>query len=334
MSERKVSNKYYSPDFDPSEIPRMKLSKNSQSTTRLMAPFNMKCNSCGEYIYKGKKFNAREEDVDGDDYLGITIKRFYIKCTRCLQEISFKTDPEKTDYVIEAGATRNFMALKLAEEQAQREDDELKEEEATNPMKLLEKRIQQSKQEIDVLEALDNLKDLNRRQQTIDYDQMLEQYDTKSAREKTIKEQEEIDEEFVQSVFNKKKRTVVEEEIIELTEDDLLPSKKIAKTDNVTSKPIDVASSSSSSSTLESTSRSATSLLVSSKDVLPNRQKKYLNIVKKNIILGVKPATTTTTTTPAPPPPSANDAKSESTAKKTGLLLLGSYSDTDSEDSD
>ncbi|XP_044005944.1 splicing factor YJU2-like [Aphidius gifuensis] len=235
MSERKVSNKYYSPDFDPSEIPRMKLSKNSQSTTRLMAPFNMKCNSCGEYIYKGKKFNAREEDVDGDDYLGITIKRFYIKCTRCLQEISFKTDPEKTDYVIEAGATRNFMALKLAEEQAQREDDELKEEEATNPMKLLEKRIQQSKQEIDVLEALDNLKDLNRRQQTIDYDQMLEQYDTKSAREKTIKEQEEIDEEFVQSVFNKKKRTVVEEEIIELTEDDLLPSKKIAKTDNVTS---------------------------------------------------------------------------------------------------
>lgn len=29
------------------------------------------------------------------------------------------------------------MALKLAEEQAKREDDELKEEEANNPMKLL-----------------------------------------------------------------------------------------------------------------------------------------------------------------------------------------------------
>lgn len=213
----------------------MKLSKNRQYTVRLMAPFNMKCDRCGEYIYKGKKFNARKEDVDGDDYLGIRIYRFYIKCTRCIQEISFKTDPKKTDYVIEAGATRNFMALKLAEEQAQREDDELKEEEATNPMKLLEKRTQQSKQEIDVLESLDNLKDLNRRQQTIDYDQMLEQYDTKSEREKTIKEQEEIDEEFVQSVFNKKKRKVVEEEMIELTNDDLLPSKKIVKTDNVPS---------------------------------------------------------------------------------------------------
>lgn len=64
---------------------------------------------------------------------------FFLKfqCTRCLQEISFKTDPKNTDYEIEAGATRNFMALKLAEEQAKREEEEQKEEEANNPMKLL-----------------------------------------------------------------------------------------------------------------------------------------------------------------------------------------------------
>lgn len=62
------------------------------------------------------------------------------QCTRCLQEISFKTDPKNTDYEIEAGATRNFMALKLAEEQAKREEEEQKEEEANNPMKLLGKR--------------------------------------------------------------------------------------------------------------------------------------------------------------------------------------------------
>lgn len=61
------------------------------------------------------------------------------QCTRCLQEISFKTDPKNTDYEIEAGATRNFMALKLAEEQAKREEEEQKEEEANNPMKLLGK---------------------------------------------------------------------------------------------------------------------------------------------------------------------------------------------------
>jgi hypothetical protein len=44
-----------------------------------MAPCNMRCNTCGEYIYKGKKFNARKEDVENEDYLGIRIYRFYIK---------------------------------------------------------------------------------------------------------------------------------------------------------------------------------------------------------------------------------------------------------------
>lgn len=71
--------KYYPPDFDPSKIPRMKLAKNRQYTVRLMAPFNMRCKTCGEYIYKGKKFNARKEDVENEDYMGIRIYRFYIK---------------------------------------------------------------------------------------------------------------------------------------------------------------------------------------------------------------------------------------------------------------
>lgn len=75
--------KYYPPDFDPSKIPRMKLAKNRQYTVRLMAPFNMRCATCGEYIYKGKKFNARKEDVENEDYLGIRIYRFYIKVSIC-----------------------------------------------------------------------------------------------------------------------------------------------------------------------------------------------------------------------------------------------------------
>lgn len=216
-----ILQKYYPPDFDPSKIPRMKLARNRQYTVRLMAPFNMRCKTCGEYIYKGKKFNARKEDVEGDDYLGIRIYRFYIKCTRCLQEISFKTDPKNTDYEIEAGATRNFMALKLAEEQAQREEDEEKEEEATNPMKLLEKRTLQSKQELELLESLEELKDLNRRQQTIDYDQMLQQFDTETNRQRTEKEQEELDEQYIKSVFGKRQLAgTVEEEIEEVEEEE------------------------------------------------------------------------------------------------------------------
>lgn len=200
-----------------------------------MAPFNMRCKTCGEYIYKGKKFNARKEDVEGDDYMGIRIYRFYIKCTRCLQEISFKTDPKNTDYEIEAGASRNFMALKMAEEQAQREEDEEREEEATNPMKLLEKRTQQSKHELELLESLEELKDLNRRQQTIDYEQMLDQYDTQASRIKKEKEQEELDEQFVKSIFKKKENvTTVEEEIVELEDEVYESPKKIFQKDDLT----------------------------------------------------------------------------------------------------
>ena len=96
MSERKVLNKYYPPDFDPSKIPRRRGPKNSQQVVRLMAPFSMyvllllfrlaifmpvfrRCNTCGDYIYKGKKFNARKETVDGEDYYGIKIFR-YVAC--------------------------------------------------------------------------------------------------------------------------------------------------------------------------------------------------------------------------------------------------------------
>ncbi|KAJ3658441.1 hypothetical protein Zmor_010176 [Zophobas morio] len=232
MSERKVLNKYYPPDFDPSKIPRMKLPKNRQYTVRLMAPFNMKCKTCGEYIYKGKKFNARKEDVENEDYLGIRIYRFYIKCTRCLQEISFKTDPRNTDYEIEAGATRNFMALKLAEEQAIREEEEAREEEASNPMKLLENRTKQSKNEIELLESLEELKDLNRRQEAVDYDSMLLAYDpTISEREREEKMQQ-MDDEYIKTIkFHSadKRKLVVEEEIIE--ED--APAAKIPKAEVV-----------------------------------------------------------------------------------------------------
>lgn len=179
----------------------MKLAKNRQYTVRLMAPFNMRCVTCGEYIYKGKKFNARKEDVADETYLGIRIYRFYIKCTRCLQEISFKTDPQNTDYEIEAGATRNFMALKLAEEQARKEEEELREEEASNPMKLLENRTQQSRNEIELLESLEELKDLNRRQQTVDYDEMLMQYNTAESEKDREERLKKLDEDYVKYVI-------------------------------------------------------------------------------------------------------------------------------------
>lgn len=234
MSERKVLNKYYPPDFDPSKIPRCKLPKNRQYTVRLMAPFNMRCVTCGEYIYKGKKFNARKEDVENETYLGIRIYRFYIKCTRCLQEISFKTDPQNTDYEIEAGATRNFMALKLAEEQARREEQELRDEEANNPMKLLENRTEQSRNEIELLESLEELKDLRTRHENIDYDALLHQYDPMETEEQREARLAKLDDEYVKTIKFKGSsgnssatgtKRIITEEIIEDVKEEI-PEKK------------------------------------------------------------------------------------------------------------
>ncbi|KAI5480377.1 CWC16 protein family protein [Pseudohyphozyma bogoriensis] len=163
MSERKVLNKYFPPNFDPSLIKRRKMPKDRQQVVRLMAPFSMRCTTCGEYIYKGKKFNARKETVEGEEYYGIKIFRFYIKCTQCSAEITFKTDPKNTDYVAEHGAARNFEPWR--EENPADEEDRLArlEEEENDPMAALESKALDSKREMDILDGLQELKSRNAR---------------------------------------------------------------------------------------------------------------------------------------------------------------------------
>jgi len=207
MSERKVLNKYFPPDFDPSLIPRRRGPKNSQQVVRLMAPFSMRCNTCGEYIYKGKKFNARKETVDGEDYYGIKIFRFYIKCTLCSAEITFKTDPKNTDYTAEHGASRNFEPWR--EEKVVEEEDRLArlEEEENNPMKALENRTVDAKREMDILDALQDIRARNARNervgQSVDLVARLtvEEVETEEERERRLAEEE--DERLVREVFAK-----------------------------------------------------------------------------------------------------------------------------------
>ncbi|XP_016097421.1 coiled-coil domain-containing protein 94-like [Sinocyclocheilus grahami] len=208
MSERKVLNKYYPPDFDPSKIPKLKLPKDRQYVVRLMAPFNMRCKTCGEYIYKGKKFNARKETVQNELYLGLLIFRFYIKCTRCLAEITFKTDPVNTDYVMEHGATRNFQAEKLIEEEEKKIQQDREEEELNNPMKVLENRTRDSKLEMEVLENLQELKELNQRQAQVDFEGMLDQYKEmeRRQRERELEEDERETKEMLERVLVKRLR--------------------------------------------------------------------------------------------------------------------------------
>ncbi|CAF0883234.1 unnamed protein product [Adineta steineri] len=236
MSERKVLNKYYPPDFDPSKIPRAKRAKNSQFSIRLMAPCNMRCKTCGEYIYKGKKFNARKEDVMGETYLGMQIYRFYIKCTKCLREITFKTDPANGDYELEHGAIRNFESIRLAEKQAKEEAAKVAEEEALNPMKLLENRTRDSRQEMAAIEALEDIKELNARHAAIEIEQMLNQKRVEDKQFALLKKQleEDEDEAEIRRAFGKSTMPIndndVETEEIEENTEEILPLSTKPKT--------------------------------------------------------------------------------------------------------
>ncbi|KAI0381715.1 DUF572-domain-containing protein [Hypomontagnella monticulosa] len=168
MSERKVLTKYYPPDFDPSQIKRVKGPKNAGpkvQTVRLAAPFSMKCTTCGEYIYKGRKFNARKETPVDEKYLGIQIFRFYIRCTRCSGQITFKTDPKNQDYACESGAKRSTEPWRVGVDETDEErlDRLEKEEEERNAMVELEAKTVDAKREMAVADALDEIRTRNAR---------------------------------------------------------------------------------------------------------------------------------------------------------------------------
>lgn len=126
MSERKSTNKYYPPDYDPVKAEReaRKLSKRLKTmnkdtiTIRLMTPFSMRCLKCNEFIPKSRKFNAKKESLP-EKYLDkIRIYRFEIRCPSCNNVISFKTNPRTGDYTMDFGGVKNFSASSESEKQS------------------------------------------------------------------------------------------------------------------------------------------------------------------------------------------------------------------------
>jgi hypothetical protein len=224
MSERKVLTKYYPPDFDPSKIVRSRAPKNvgpKVQTVRLMAPFPMKCTACGEYIYKGRKFNARKETTE-EKYYSIPIYRFYIRCTRCSGEITFKTDPKNMDYTCERGAKRNTEPWRMNGGGIQESDEERldrleREEEERNAMVELETKTLDAKREMAVADALDEIRTRNARNERIGKDGG-EVTVSRAAIDEEKERQEREDEEAARRAFMRRQEAL--EEVIEDDEDE------------------------------------------------------------------------------------------------------------------
>jgi len=210
MSERKVLNKYYPPDFDPSKLIRLnKQPKDKPSggyVVRMMLPMSVQCNTCGEHLYIGTKFNMRKENLT-EYYLGIQIFRFYLKCTRCSAEITIKTDPKNSDYICERGATRNYESWRDIESAVVAYKKKRLQEEEGDAMKSLENRTFDSKREMDILDALNEIKLENRRYANPDLDKVIEMV----SRNKEL-ELDQTDEEKLKKF---KKRKIIEAQIKE-----------------------------------------------------------------------------------------------------------------------
>ncbi|KAJ6787339.1 hypothetical protein PWT90_06539 [Aphanocladium album] len=180
MSERKVLQKYYPADFDPRDLTKRRGPKQTGpriQTVRLMAPFSMKCLTCGEFIYRGRKFNSRKVTDQSQKYLNIQIFSFHIKCTRCSAEITFRTDPKNNDYAMVSGAMRNMEpwrdraaedeSLEARLDRLEREEAEAAGDEADggakNAMEELEAKNADARREMAAADALDEIRQRNAR---------------------------------------------------------------------------------------------------------------------------------------------------------------------------
>lgn len=138
-----------------------------------------------------------------------SLKAFY--STLCSAEITFKTDPKNTDYLAEHGASRNFEPWR--EERVADEEDKLAkmEEEENNPMKALENRTVDSKREMDILDALQDIRARNSRNERLD-DSAIQEMLARRLNEEILEVDEEEeerrrwdeeDEKIVRQVFSK-----------------------------------------------------------------------------------------------------------------------------------
>jgi len=174
MSERKVLNKHIDPYFNEKKLVKVPKAAARQHNVRMMLPFSIKCDTCGNYLRVGTKINMRKETVPNEFYLTIPIYRFYMKCYFCYSEMTMKTDPKTHDYVMEIGAVRLYESWKDARAAEELLKEIRKDEEEGNTMTFLEHKTYDSKREMDILEAIDEIRVMSKKNARIDIETLLD----------------------------------------------------------------------------------------------------------------------------------------------------------------
>ena len=95
--------------------------------------------------------------------MGIQRFRFYIKCSDCARPITFLTDPQKADYEMESGGTRNYEVWHDETKVNAENERSVEEEEKLDSMKALENRVAESQREMAEMDALEEIRAMNER---------------------------------------------------------------------------------------------------------------------------------------------------------------------------
>ncbi|XP_043599752.1 coiled-coil domain-containing protein 130 homolog [Bombus pyrosoma] len=116
MGERKGTNLYYPPDYDPrvgglnkflgTHALRERARKLHMGIliVRFEMPYNIWCDGCGNHIGMGVRYNAEKKKIGM--YYSTPLYQFRMKCHLCDNHFEIKTDPANLDYVIVSGAKR------------------------------------------------------------------------------------------------------------------------------------------------------------------------------------------------------------------------------------
>ena len=119
MAERKATNKYYPPEWDPSKgmlnkfhgthalrERAKKLKSEGILVVRFETPWNMWCLGCKVPIAQGVRYNAEKKKVG--NYFSTTIYSFRMKCHQCPNRMVIETDPKNTDFACREGCRKKI----------------------------------------------------------------------------------------------------------------------------------------------------------------------------------------------------------------------------------
>ncbi|KAG0265096.1 hypothetical protein BGZ95_003420 [Linnemannia exigua] len=126
MADRKATNKYYPPDWDPSKGSinkhvgqhplRDRARKLDQGIliVRFELPYSIWCNGCNKSAATGVRYNAEKKTIG--KYYSTPILSFRMKCHLCSSWFEIQTDPKNAAYKVTAGARRKTDDFSEAED--------------------------------------------------------------------------------------------------------------------------------------------------------------------------------------------------------------------------